>query len=159
VISHFVFSCCSEEHISLYYNVCCTLLKNHEHKWTPGLRSSNDVVFNHVTMHISRLAKLYNAVFLLPKCDNASKQIYRYSLLLLDFVHRVKDIKHKAIRSESRLCFRLQVIDQAIPSLGTTATRTTASKFLRPQIFHVFSVDYLHLRVFQWYPVTKNRLI
>ena len=92
VISHFVSSCCSEEHVSLYYDVCCTLLTSHEHKWTPGLHYSDDGVFNHITMHISRLTKMYSAVFLLPKCDNASKQIYRYCLLLLDFVHRVTDI-------------------------------------------------------------------
>lgn len=52
VVSHFVTSGCSEEHISLCYDVCCTLVKIHEHKWTPGLHSSDDVVLNHTTMHI-----------------------------------------------------------------------------------------------------------
>jgi hypothetical protein len=116
VVSHFVSSGCSEEHISLYYNIYCTLVTSHEHRWTPGLHSPDDGVLNHTTVHISRLIKMYCAVFLLPKYNNGSKQIYRYNLLLLDFVHRVTDIKHQALCFGSWLCFRLQAIDQAILS-------------------------------------------
>jgi len=46
VASHFVSSCCSEESSSFYFDISCTLVTSHEHKWTPGLHCSDDEVLN-----------------------------------------------------------------------------------------------------------------
>ena len=146
MVSHFVSSGCSEERSSLYYDIRCTLVTSHEHKGTPGLHSSDDGVLNHTTVHISRLTKMYCALFLLPKCNNASKRIYMCNLLLLNFSHRVTDVKHKPLRFGSRLCFRLQAINQAVLSHWVPLQHSKLqSKLLRSELFHGFSVAYLQL--------------
>jgi hypothetical protein len=111
---------------------------------------------------------LNKLVLLLPKCNSVSKQMYRCTLLLLDFVHcRYKTestiFRQSALFPSSSTkhqiywtTYRLSSYSQ---SMGTTAKLTSASKLLRSEIFHRFSVAYLHLWVFQWYPVTKNSLI